>query len=169
MAAPEVIKDAAGVHAFLERISDAPFIALDTETSGLDPHSDTLLLIQFGTADKQLLVDAQAVDAAALRPIFENDRVVVMHNASFDVKMLWNHYGPELDLPNARIADSLSCEQLLRNGRKSEVVMQGFSLKALAERYAGMELDKSVRQGFYGIQTLEDLSESELIYAERDV
>lgn len=165
----EVITDAAGVRTFLESVSDAPFIALDTETSGLDPHTDTLLLIQFGTADKQCLIDAQAVDAAALAPIFDPSRVVVLHNASFDIKMLWQHYGAELGLAQASIADTLSSEQLLRNGRKSDVVMQGYSLKALAERYASMELDKSVRQGFYGIQTLDDLSESELFYAERDV
>lgn len=165
----EVIRDAAGVQAFLDRIRDAPFIALDTETSGLDPHTDTLLLIQFGTAEHQCLVDAQSVDAPALAPIFDSARPVVMHNASFDVKMLWHRYGDRLGLSEAAIVDTLSAEQLLRNGRKSDVVMQGYSLKALAERYASMELDKTVRQGFYGIRTLDDLSDGELFYAERDV
>lgn len=169
MSRADVIRDAIGIQAFLERVSDAPFLALDTETSGLDPHDDKLLLVQFGTATQQALVDAQAVDGVALAPIFHPDRVVVMHNASFDIKMLSHHYGPSLALPRARIADTLSGEQILRNGRKSDVVMQGFSLKALAERYAGMELDKTVRQGFYGIDDLSDLSEAELFYAERDV
>ncbi|MBX2812612.1 MAG: hypothetical protein KTR25_12420 [Myxococcales bacterium] len=169
MSRNQIVRDAAGIKDFLAKVSNAPFLALDTETSGLDPHQDTLLLIQFGTADEQVLVDAQAVDAQALTPIFEHDRVVVMHNASFDLKMLENHYGPLLGLAQANIADTLAGEQLLRNGRKSDVVMQGFSLKALAERYAGMELDKSVRQGFYGIESIDDLSDSELFYAERDV
>lgn len=169
MSRENIVKTPADIQAFLEKISDAPFIALDTETSGLDPHTDTLLLIQFGTDEHQLLVDAQAVSGEYLAPIFRSDRIVVMHNASFDLKMLEHNYGSSLGLAEARVVDTLAGEQLLRNGRKTDVVMQGFSLKALAERYAGMELDKSVRQGFYGIETIDDLSESELYYAERDV
>lgn len=153
----------------MESIADAPFIALDTETSGLDPHTEKLLLIQFGTAEKQALVDAEAVDAHLVKRIFEDDRIVVMHNASFDIKMLMGAYGPELELEKARIADTLSAERLIRNGRKSSVVMPGYALKTLAERYAGMELDKSIRQGFYGIQSVQELSDAELHYAERDV
>ena len=83
--------------------------------------------------------------------------------------MLQGHYREELDLTHARIADTLQNEKLLLSGRKSSVVLQGFGLKQLADRYAGMELDKSIRQGFYGIQTIDDLSEAELYYALRDV
>ena len=166
---PRIIRTGAGIRAFLAEVSEAPYLALDTETSGLDPHTDQLLLIQFGTARRQALVDAQAITADDLRPVFRADRVVVMHNASFDLKMLWKRFGGALRLADARIADTLLAEQLLRNGRKSDVVMQGYSLKALAERYAGMELDKTVRQGFYGIETIADLSEPELFYAVRDV
>lgn len=164
-----IIRDPAEVARFLERISSAPFIALDTETSGLDPHDDRLLLIQFGTATDQILVDADAVGVDTLAPIFENERLVVMHNASFDIKMLQNRYGDALGLKQARIADTQATERILRNGRKSDVVMQGFALKTLAERYAGMELDKSVREGFYGVQSADQLSEAELWYAARDV
>lgn len=154
---------------FLSEVAEAPFLALDTETSGLDPHLDTLLLIQFGTGQAQCLVDAQAVDAAALAPIFRPDRPVVMHNASFDLKMLEKNYGPALGLAEARVVDTLQNEKLLRAGRKSMAVVQSNGLKALAERYAGMELDKSVREGFFGIQTADDLSPAELHYAARDV
>lgn len=164
-----MVRDPARIEAFVTSVSDAPFLALDTETSGLDPHTDRLLLIQFGTADRQILIDAQAVSASDLAPIFRRDRPVVMHNASFDLKMLEANFGEGLALEEALIADTQAAERLLRNGRKSDVVLQGWSLKLLAERYAGMELDKSIRQGFYGIQSINDLSEAELYYAARDV
>ena len=163
-----LIRDRAGVAAFLESVRGAPFLALDTETSGLDPHLEKLLLIQFGTAEKQALVDAQAVDADTVRSIFQ-DHLVVMHNATFDLKMLSATYGDALHLEEAQIADTQNAEKLLRNGRKTDHLLQGFALKVLAERYAGMELDKSIRQGFFGIQSVTDLSPAELLYAARDV
>lgn len=169
METPEVVRDSARIEAFLASVSDAPFLALDTETSGLDPHADRLLLIQFGTATRQILVDAQAVSASAIAPVFRVDRPVVMHNASFDLKMLQAKFGEALALEEALVADTQAAERLLRNGRKSDVVLQGWGLKLLAERYAGMELDKSIRQGFYGIRSIDDLSEAELYYAARDV
>jgi DNA polymerase-1 len=170
MARPHVIRDRKEVTDFLARVSSAPFIALDTETSGLDPNSDKMLLIQFGTGTEQCLVDAEAVDAATVREILRPDRTVVMQNASFDIKMLWARYGDEVGLSEARIADTQAAEKLLRNGRKSEIVgIPGWSLKVLAERYAGMELDKSVREGFYGTQSIDALTDAELHYAARDV
>ncbi|MEM1026128.1 MAG: DNA polymerase [Myxococcota bacterium] len=168
MSEPEVLRELGPLEAFLASVSDAPFLALDTETSGLDPHKDRVLLLQVGTATRQVLVDAAAVGPEAIRAIFD-DRLIVMHNASFDLKMLMATYGDAAGLRSARVGDSQTCEQLLRNGRRSDVVMQGYSLKALAERYAGMELDKSIRQGFYGIQSLSELSSTELHYALRDV
>jgi DNA polymerase I len=164
-----LIRDAEGLSRFLAAVSDAPFLALDTETSGLDPHHDRLLLIQFGTAEQQCLVDAACVSAADVAEIFRPERTVVMHNAIFDLKMLWATYGFGKELSKARIADTQTAERLLRNGRRSDVVMGGFALKTLAERYTGMELDKSIRQGFYGIQSVAELSEAELLYAKRDV
>ncbi|NJK89714.1 MAG: hypothetical protein HC923_10140 [Myxococcales bacterium] len=92
-----------------------------------------------------------------------------MHNATFDLKMLWATYGESSGVREASVADTQLLEQMLRNGRRTDVVMQGFGLKALAERYAGMELDKTIRQGFYGIRSLSELSATELYYAARDV
>lgn len=164
-----LIREPAELRAFLAQVSDAPFLALDTETSGLDPHRDKVLLLQLGTARLQAAVDAQAIGVEAVQEIFAAGRVVVLHNASFDLKMLARCYGPALDLTSATIMDTLLVELVLRNGRRSEVAEVGFGLKTLAQRYAGMDLDKTVREGFYGIADVAQLSEAELRYALRDV
>lgn len=169
MAGLRVIREAVELRDFLAQIENAPFIALDTETSGLDPHKDQLVLIQLGTGSEQALIDAQAMDARAIAQIFHPERVVVLHNATFDLKMLSAHYGKDLDLTTARITDTLLSELILRNGRRTDIADVGFALKALADRYAGMDLDKTVREGFYGITDIKALSDAELRYALRDV
>lgn len=150
-------------------VADAPFIALDTETSGLDPITDRLLLVQIGTPERGALIDAQAVGPDGLEAILPPDQLIVLHNASFDLKMLAGFGVSRRALSAARIADTMLCEQLIRNGRQTELSNGRIGLAILAERYAGMTLDKTVRAGFFNVQSLEDLGEAELRYAERDI
>jgi DNA polymerase I-like protein with 3'-5' exonuclease and polymerase domains len=169
MPGPALIRDAHELSAFLERLQNAPFIALDTETSGLDPHKDKVLLLQLGTATEQAVVDAEAISAEAVAQVFRPDRTIVLHNASFDLKMIRKRFGDLVDLFHAKVMDTLLVELILRNGRRSELADPGFGLKSLAMRYAGMDLDKTVRESFYGIESVASLSETELRYALRDV
>lgn len=165
----EIIRDVESLRRFLTSVSDAPFWALDTETTGLDPYLDRLLLIQIGTAEQQALIDAQALKGEAVREILRADRLVVMHHAKFDLKMLAQLAGPEVDLSALQVMDTMLAEILLRNGRRNDVAAQGFGLQALAERYAGMGLDKTVREGFINATSIDALGEVELRYAQRDV
>lgn len=169
LAGPELIREPGALQRFLESVRDAPFLAVDTESTGLDPYQDRLLLIQIGTAERQGLIDAQAFGRAALAAILATDQLLVMHHAKFDLKMLAMLGGADIDLSVAPVMDTMVAEQLLRNGRRQAVAAQGFGLQALAERYAGMGLDKSVREGFIAASGADALGEVELRYAQRDV
>jgi len=154
---------------FMDSVSGAPFLALDTETTGLDPLTDRVLLIQVGTATSQALVDAQAIPPSELTVLFPPEQAIVLHNAAFDLKMLASLGVPLSALANVPVVDTMLTEQVLRNGRRSELSNGRMGLNVLAERYAGMTLDKSVRAGFINLQSIDELGEAELRYAQRDV
>lgn len=161
-----ILRDEEAVGAFLSEVERAPFLALDTETTGLDPHQDRVLLLQVGTAERQALIDAERVGRAAAARIFSGDRLVVMHHAKFDLEML-RSLGVSAE--DALVMDTMLNEQLLMNGRRQDLSHGGVGLAVLAERYAGMDLDKSVREGFMGARSLDALGPAELRYACRDV
>ncbi len=163
-----LIRTAEDLRTFLGTLKEAPFIALDTETTGLDPHRDRLLLVQVGTHDRQGLIDAQKVGKELVVMIGALDKPIVMHHAKFDLKMLAT-LGERKTLARLLVSDTMLSEQLLHNGRKAGIVAQGFGLAALADRYAGMGLDKSVREGFTQVVSADELTEVELRYAARDV
>lgn len=168
----ELLRTADALRAFLATVADSPVLAVDTETTGLDPHIDRLLLIQVGNASAQALVDAQAAGPDAVRALVEAGsqpgRTLVLHHAKFDLKMLAAH-APDVDLSSVPVMDTMLIEQALLNGRKAHLMGAGFGLAAVAERYTGMGLDKSVREGFMAATSADALGEVELRYAARDV
>lgn len=169
VAPPEILRTREAVRAFMATIGHAPFVALDTETTGLDPNTCEILLIQVGTAEDVALIDAQAVGPEVVADILVPERPVVMHHAKFDLKMLASFGGEPRVLAGAAVVDTMLCERLLRNGRRTQLSDGRLGLATLAERYAGMTLDKSVREGFIAATGIDALSEAELRYAERDV
>jgi ribonuclease D len=75
-------------------------IYLDTETNGLDPYTNDLILIQFYTGSKVFLIDVGRIGTNhhalpyyhGLKRIMESGRVLkVFQNAKFDLKFLNHH------------------------------------------------------------------------------
>src|SRR5699024_3883270 len=117
--------------------------AIDTETSGWDPLSDTLLSVQVaaGPHTPVLVLDATTVDPAVLGPLCADPEVLkVFHHAVFDLRFL-----TAAGLHTVRMADTMIAQQLLDGGRKTPA---GISLAGLASARLGAELDKSVRNTF---------------------
>jgi DNA polymerase-1 len=148
--------------AVIADLKDVALVALDLETTGLNPHKDSIRLLSIATGDATYTLDCQCVDPAGLFPIF-TQATVVAHNALFDLGFL-STLGFEPD----RVADTMILSQLLHAGSKVEPMKRGqtsHSLDSVVERELGLELDKTHQSGDWGGTLTPEMIE----YAARDV
>ena len=119
------------------------FIALDTETSGLDPHSCELLSIQFGDFNQQFVVEYSPNILEKLKPLLlRKDVVWVLQNAKFDLQFFYKH-----DIILENIFDTYLAEGVLYCGF-DDVKLPNYvrkSLDVLVLKYCGVLLNKSIR------------------------
>lgn len=119
------------------------FIALDTETSGLDPHSCELLSIQFGDFDQQFVIEYSPNILEKLKPLLlRKDVVWVLQNAKFDLQFFYKH-----DIILENIFDTYLAEGVLYCGF-DDVKLPNYvrkSLDVLVLKYCGVLLNKSIR------------------------
>lgn len=128
----------------LPDLPDGP-LGLDIETTGLRHWCDDIVLVTVVTEQQAWVVPVQQHDTASIRSwldevVFRRDRLVVIHNAIFDVVFLRRRYG--ITWPRV-VYDTKIAEQILCGGLDEDC-----SLASLARRYIGIELDKSVRETF---------------------
>jgi hypothetical protein len=71
----------------IAHLRDVGLVALDLETTGLDPRGDCVRLLSLATKDATHIVDCQGVDPAELFPILI-EATMVAHNALFDLGFL---------------------------------------------------------------------------------
>lgn len=50
-------------------------VGLDTETDGLDPYVNTLLSLQLGCYDFQIVIDCLTIDVSLYKSYLESDRI----------------------------------------------------------------------------------------------
>src|SRR5262249_41163447 len=82
------ITESSQLAAALPEILAAPVTGVDTETTGLDPLSDKIRLLQVSTPAKTYVIDLFTVPWQPLVPFFASDRVMSMQNGKFDLKFL---------------------------------------------------------------------------------
>ena len=95
----------------LERFTNH-IILLDTETTGLDPHIDKCLLLQFGNIEEtiQIVVDASTINIKVYDRIIR-DSFIIGQNLKFDCKVLFAH-----DIILRNCYDTMTAEQVLYMG-----------------------------------------------------
>jgi DNA polymerase I-like protein with 3'-5' exonuclease and polymerase domains len=143
----------------LAALGEADMVAIDTETTGLNPHRDRLRLLSLAlpTVDGGTfvyLVDSFAVDPA---PLLERlaEHPLIIHNAAFDLAFLFR-----LGFAPAQpVHCTMLMAQLLTNEHLEKV-----SLQECCRRYLGRKVDKSEQRSDWS----GELTEGQLAYAALD-
>jgi len=137
-----LIRTPADLDAAISDLSRYPILGVDTETTGLDPHSDRLRLVQVSTPDRHTyLVDCTAVDPRPLAPVLER-ATIVGHHLGFDMQFLvsagfpWTSVNSCWDtMLAATVLDSVG------------PVRGQHTLQALTERFLKIALPKEQQRG----------------------
>jgi hypothetical protein len=137
-------------------------VAIDLETTGLDPRTDSIRLLSLATKDATYIVDCRSVDPAGLFPIL-TEATIVAHNALFDLGFL-----SSLGFEPGRVADTMIFSQLLYAGAKVEPLKRGqtsHNLDSVVVRELGLQLDKTHQSSDWGGTLTPEMIE----YAAKDV
>jgi DNA polymerase-1 len=143
-------------------LEDVGLVALDLETTGLDPRNDSIRLLSLATEAATYIVDCQLVDPAELLPLL-SETTLIAHNALFDLGFL-----STLGFKPGKVADTMILSQLLHAGSKVEPLKRGqtsHGLDSVVKRELGLDLDKTHQRADWGSTLTPEMVE----YAVKDV
>jgi DNA polymerase-1 len=147
----------------LTAIQESSEVGLDIETTGLDPYSSKLLLIQLAIDDDIFIINAikleQRVISYIISLIKESDKLVIGHNLSFDLKMLFH----ATDVLLTNVHDTMITDMIINGGLNFKFP----SLGDLVLKYCNIALDKEARESF--IDHSGEFTNTQLTYAALDV
>jgi DNA polymerase-1 len=153
----ELVRSGSDLTKVVRALKDADAIGVDVETTSLSPRDGQTRLLQLATPNETFVIDLFEVgDVAPLKEVLEDGPVKTLHNAKFDFSFLKLGYGIAL----SPIFDTMLAAQLIGGGDQSP----SYSLEAVAERHAGVTVDKEARKEDWS----GELSEAQLEYAARD-
>ena len=121
----------------LDAYVKAEVLALDIETTGLDPLTDRIRLVQITAQDLPVvLVDLFKCGhrLSTLTPLLVNESAKIIHNAKFDLKFLFKQ---EVEI-RGQIFDTMLTEQLLHAGVRGH----SSTLASLVQSYLNLTMDK---------------------------
>lgn len=162
------VKSKEGYKEAVAYLQDLPILGIDTETTGLDPHLNQVLLIQMGNEHYQYVMDVfklrqLGVDFKEVKEILERETVKkVGHNLVFDYKMLKVNFGIELE----NVFDTMISEIILTKGAK----LHGFGLADVLAKYGlNEDMSKDERKSFISHLPGTEFTIQQIQYAGKDV
>lgn len=132
-------------------------VGLDTETTGTEIWQGTLLTLQLGNKENQVVIDCLTTDVKQYKDYLESDRLFIIHNAKFDLRWLYKEH-----IVVRNVYDTYLAEKILFLGFPPGIV--SLSLQACCDRYLGIYLDKTVRGKIHA-----GMTEEVIVYAANDV
>src|SRR5215213_3095644 len=140
-------------------VENASVVALDLETTGLDPRTADIRLVQVSDGEKIFVLDAFRRDVRPVaRALAREDLTVLAHGGDFEWRFLYHHFGLALD----NIVDTMLLSRLAFCGDMSE----GVGLGDMAESELEIKLDKDMQKADW---TVDPLPRRQLDYASMDV
>ncbi|MDF0554030.1 bifunctional 3'-5' exonuclease/DNA polymerase [Kamptonema sp. UHCC 0994] len=155
----ELIANSSKLSEILSPLMKARVIAIDTETTGLDPIRDRIRLLQIAVPQSQvIIVDLAALTDSELSPLkalLNSSALKVFQNGKFD----WQVLEMAGLRPSGPFFDVMLASQVLRSGLKKD-----HDLQSLTFEFLGIKLDKSLQSSNFAGK----LSASQLEYAALD-
>lgn len=126
--------ETSSVNEALEVLSTCELLQVDTETIGnyMDGYIYTL---QLGDGNVAFVIDCTTIDILLFKNLLET-KTLLLQNAKYDLKWFYNH-----NIRPTQIIDTLLAECVLTCGIKDRKL----KLDALAMKYCGVTLDKTIR------------------------
>ncbi len=155
-----LITDAEDVPQIAAELRAQPIIGLDTETTGLDPHTSKLRLLQLATDQNSYIFDCFRLSPEQLAPLLEiitaPQPIKIAHNAKFDWKFLHRHLGVRMN----GIFDTYLASVLASAGDEND----RHGLEPVVGRYLNQSLNKDAQLSNWA----GELSQHQIQYAARD-
>jgi DNA polymerase I-like protein with 3'-5' exonuclease and polymerase domains len=139
-------------------IENADLVALDLETTGLDPREADIRLVQVSDGTKIFVLDAFKRDVGPVfKALSREDLTVLAHGGDFEWRFVYHHFGIALE----NIADTMLMTLVALAGDR-----RGFGLGDIVKEEFGIELDKEMQTADW---TVDPLLRRQLDYAAWDV
>lgn len=141
-----------------DHLSKCEELALDTETTGLNPFEKRLRLIQIYDTDRRvILVRMSTMRSPRICSLLENPAIVkIFHHARFDLSFLSRWLGVH--------AHNIFCTKIASKLLRG--MFPSYSLKDLIKHIFGVTITKGEATSDWG---KEELSREQLLYAAKDV